>query len=343
MQQLTHTSNSHSEKLASTETEGKKILRQLDQSSDSRNHFAGAKSETGQESPTGSAAQRPPMNSRRESTLAEGLPSPSRSLTRSLKQIPLDQIDVDPDQIRRCNDLQTQEFTEMCANVAEYGILQAILVRPAPTAGRYILIAGEFRLEAARKAGHISIPCSIEEAPLDQTALVLRQLSENLQRQGLPHMDLALAFDWLTRPIEQGGGGLSGKDLAHRIGKSEAFVSEHKGLLSLSPEEQQVLAAGTLSFDQARAKLRKTSTRAKTSKASSASRNRVHSSALAEALPEYLDKGQYVYRDYSGYYPETELIVVVAGAAEAAPSLQNAIRAVEHHLHFLKLTQARRQ
>ena len=60
-------------------------------------------------------------------------------------------------------------------------------------------------------------------------------------------------------------------------------------------------------------------------------------------MNRYLDQGQYVYREYSGHYAEADLLVVVAGAAPAAPSLEHTIRAVEHHLHFLKLTQRRRR
>ncbi len=277
---------------------------------------------------------------------------------RRLREIPVECIDQDPKQVRQVTDLQTDCFAELCSSVNQYGVLQAVLVRPGPASGRYTLIAGERRLEAARKAGRTTIPCQVEETALDQTEVFLRQLSENLHRADLPHLDLARAFDWLTRPKEQGGGGLRARDLARRLAKSDAFISEHKMLLGLSAEDQEKLGAGTLSFEQARAKLRKlrnssdrTDTQALDQHARPAdTMNRPKHGASDPrgrglpadgALPAHLENGQCVYPQYSRCYPETNLTLLVAGPESPAPALDCIIRAMERHVHYLKLMKNR--
>jgi ParB family transcriptional regulator, chromosome partitioning protein len=184
----------------------------------------------------------------------------ARQASRRFEEIPLVLIDPDPEQVRTYKDLDDEDFAEMCTNVAQYGVLQPLLVRPGNAPGRYTLVAGEFRYEAARRAGHARLPCYIEEAPLDRTTRLLHQLSENLHRKQLSHMDLARTFHLLTLPLQDGGGGLRSCELARRLGKSEAFISEHRALMQLTPEDQQSLEAGILSFEQARMKLRKRST-----------------------------------------------------------------------------------
>lgn len=277
--------------------------------------------------------------------------------SRRLADIALDQIDVDPAQVRQENDLTTEVFSEMCANVAAYGILQPLLVRPGNTPGRYTLIAGEFRYEAARQAGLTTLPCCIEEASLTQTDLYLRQLSENLHRQALSHMDLARAFQWLTQR-DQDGGGLRAAELARRLGKSEAFISEHKKLMELSPADQQRLETGSLTFDEARLQLRSRSSQQETERPDRpvAQETAIPAPALGSARhvsdtaertapdpssQERLSNGQFVYPRYSGCHPETKLTILVSGSDSTEPDLDRVVRTLERHLHFLKLKQRR--
>jgi ParB/RepB/Spo0J family partition protein len=278
--------------------------------------------------------------------------------TRRLAEIEVELIDHDPNQVRGHKGLQSQEFGEMCSNVARYGVLQPVLVRRATTPGRYILIAGELRHEAARRAGQRSLPCYIEDAPLDQSAIFLHQLSENLHRKQLSHMDLARAFYWLTLPSKDGGGGFRGSDLAQHLGRSEAFISEHRALLRLTPEDQESLEAGTILFEQARAKLRANTARHRTSRVERSGERQAatrgglegalddrsssseRQNALSE-LPERLENGLYVYAQYAGTYPEASILVLLTGPARTPPGIDWAIRVVESHLRSLKLKHSR--
>jgi ParB/RepB/Spo0J family partition protein len=271
---------------------------------------------------------------------------------RRFAEISMELIDPDPSQVRTNNALTSDEFEGMCANVVEHGVLQPVLVRPGSSRGRYTLIAGEFRFEAARRAGHVTLPCYVDDAPLDQSVLFLRQLSENLQRQGLPHMDLARTFQWLTLPAKEGGGGLKASELARRLGKSEAFISEHRALLQLAPEDQKKIEAGTLSFERARQKLRQQHARLDSPGQNGEPIARVeginrstrgpNSNCNNSATGQQLENGDYVYQDYCGRHHETGLTVLVAGPHDEQPDLQQVIQAVDRHLHFLKLRQQRK-
>jgi ParB/RepB/Spo0J family partition protein len=261
----------------------------------------------------------------------------------------LECIDPDPAQVRGHNNLEAEAFAEMCANVAEFGVLQPLLVRPGNHPGRYVLIAGEYRYEAARRAGHTNLPCYIEEAALDQTTLFLHQLSENLHRQALSHMDLARAFYWLTLPVADGGGGLRAAFLARRLSKSEAFISEHRALLHLSLEDQKRLEEGALSFDQARAKVRASKAR-KHTEADPAANDPTEGPLASNGtnghslkIPSRLDNGQYIYGPYSRGHTGTNLAVLIVGPDKSEPALDAVVRLVERHLHYLKLKLARKK
>lgn len=298
-------------------------------------------------------------NSRREVPSEPDVTVQETGQVRRLAEIPLQLIDPDPHQVRQENDVTSPAFQEMCANVSAYGILQPLLVRPGTIPGRYTLIAGEFRYHAAQAAGLEVLPCQIEETPLSQTELYLRQISENLHRSALAHLDLARAFAWLTGQ-DEGAGRLTAKELARRLGKSAAFICEHKMLLQLSEEEQGALENGSLSFDEARQRLRQQSTRR---------RKMPRATTVAEAplpggthgekpggeqvadQPKVMEteverpvsraSGPQCYPSYTGHYPETGLTVQVSGSATAEPELDAVIRVLERHLHFLKLKQRR--
>jgi ParB/RepB/Spo0J family partition protein len=282
----------------------------------------------------------------------------SSGRTRRFEEVSMNLIDPDPEQVRVSKGLETEAFTEMCSNVRQYGVLQPVLVQPSSRPGRYTLISGEYRYEAARKAGLRSLPCYIEEALLDPAAVLLRQLSENLHRRAISHLDLARAFHRLTLPAKEGGCGLTAKELARLLGKSNAFVSEHKVVLRLSPEDQQKLEDGTMSFDQARLKVRRRyrhhptdadiptpdetgpDTKAEGHAGETSSRRQRDGSPACRR--ERLSNGDYIFQEYSGRYLRTTLSVLVAGAEETGPDLDRVVLAVTRHLHFLKLLQQRK-
>lgn len=144
-----------------------------------------------------------------------------------------------------------EELAELADSIREYGIIQPLIVtRSEDAEGEegYILVAGERRLLAARLAGLESVPVILREAS-DQQRLELA-LVENLQRADLGPLEEAEAYRQLAEDFD-----LSHEDIAGRVGKKRATVTNTLRLLKLPPAVRQALADGRLSEGHGRALL----------------------------------------------------------------------------------------
>lgn len=121
---------------------------------------------------------------------------------------------------------------ELAENVKKHGVLSQVIVREGEK-GKFILIAGARRLRAAAMAGLADIPYRCLDVTEDQAAEI--QAIENLQREGISHIEEARGFQTL---INQGKYDVNG--LAERISKRPNYVYRAVKLLEL-PEN--VLAA----------------------------------------------------------------------------------------------------
>ncbi len=135
---------------------------------------------------------------------------------------------------------------ELAASIREVGILQPLVVRSTP--GGFELIAGERRLRAAREAGLDRVPVLIRQAGEDESMELA--LVENLQRENLSPLETAAAYQALMD-----GFGLTKEQLARRLGKSRAAVSNTLRLVHLPERIRALLADGKLSEGHARALL----------------------------------------------------------------------------------------
>ena len=135
---------------------------------------------------------------------------------------------------------------ELAASIREVGILQPLVVR-STTAG-FELIAGERRLRAAREAGLDRVPVLIRQAGENESMELA--LVENLQRENLSPLETAAAYQALME-----GFGLTKDQLARRLGKSRAAVSNTLRLAHLPENIQALLSDGKISEGHARALL----------------------------------------------------------------------------------------
>jgi ParB family chromosome partitioning protein len=135
---------------------------------------------------------------------------------------------------------------ELAASIREVGILQPLVVRS--TDGGFELIAGERRLRAAKEAGLDRVPVLIRQAG-DNESMELA-LVENLQREDLNPLETAAAYQTLME-----GFGLTKEQLAHRLGKSRAAVTNTLRLAQLPDRIRTLLADGKLTEGHARALL----------------------------------------------------------------------------------------
>jgi ParB family chromosome partitioning protein len=139
-----------------------------------------------------------------------------------------------------------ETLAELAASIAQVGVLQPVLVRPAGE--RYQLIAGERRWRAARRAGLTTVPAVVRTS--DDVSDVEHALVENLHRQDLTPLEEAAAYQQLLEDFE-----LTHDDIARRVGKSRSAVTNTLRLLGLPPGVQHLLADGKLSAGHARALL----------------------------------------------------------------------------------------
>lgn len=109
----------------------------------------------------------------------------------ALQFVPLELIETAP-QIR--TEFDQVSIEELAGDIKARGMLQPVLLRPLPS-GKFLMIAGERRLRAARFAELDNIPALIGEVD-DQTA-ALMQLAENIHREELAMMDECRAIEKL--------------------------------------------------------------------------------------------------------------------------------------------------
>lgn len=163
----------------------------------------------------------------------------------SFTELPLNVITTNPHQPRKAFD--EEALASLTASVRELGVLQPILVRPLPD-DQYELIAGERRLRAAKRAGLPAVPAIIRE--VDDTTSLEHALVENLHRQDLNPLEEAAAYQQLIEDFN-----LTHDQVAARVGKSRAAVSNTLRLFQLPPAIQKLVAENQLSAGHARALL----------------------------------------------------------------------------------------
>jgi ParB family transcriptional regulator, chromosome partitioning protein len=137
--------------------------------------------------------------------------------------LPIDQIDPNPNQPRQV----MGDLSELVASISEKGILEPILVRRRQ--GRFQIIAGERRYQAAVQAGLSEVPAIVKDIEDDEVTEIA--LIENLQRKDLTPFEEAEALAQLSER-----GGLTHDQIAKRLGKSRTAVTETLSLNQM-PED----------------------------------------------------------------------------------------------------------
>jgi ParB family chromosome partitioning protein len=175
------------------------------------------------------------------------------SLGGGVLQVSLDNIRPNPRQPR--SDVDTEGLEELAASIREHGVLQPLLVSQDETGEGYMLVAGERRLQAARIAGLTNVPVIVRHA--DERQRLEWTLIENLQRTDLNPLEAAEGYRQLAEDFN-----LSHEEIAVRVGKSRASVTNTLRLLKLSPAVRKSLMQGKISEGHARALLTLRSARA---------------------------------------------------------------------------------
>ncbi|PWH18467.1 MAG: stage 0 sporulation protein J [Anaerolineae bacterium] len=160
--------------------------------------------------------------------------------------VPIDKIIPNPLQPRA--QFKEAELAELAASIKEHGILQPLVVSYDAAQDRYILIAGERRLLAAKQAGLSSVP--VIQRQVDERTRLELALVENLQREDLDPLEAAEAYQRLAEQFQ-----LSHEQIAERVGKSRVTITNTLRLLRLPQAVKEALRQGQISEGHARALL----------------------------------------------------------------------------------------
>lgn len=186
----------------------------------------------------------------RRSGLGRGLgaliPMEHSTTRGSLVEIAVTAIRPNPRQPRAHFD--EEELALLTSSVRELGVLQPVLVRQGDRENEYELIAGERRWRAARRAGLATVPALVREATEGES--LVQALVENLNRSELNPMEESAGYQQLIEEFD-----LTHEQLAQRVGKSRAAVTNSLRLFQLPPSVQRLVAEGRLTAGHARALL----------------------------------------------------------------------------------------
>ncbi len=166
-----------------------------------------------------------------------------------LDELPL--ASIRPNRFQPRGHFDEEALALLADSIREVGVLQPVLVRPTGDEGSgetYELIAGERRWRAARRVGLQTIPALVRET--DDASALEQALVENLHRDSLNPLEEAAAYQQLIEDF-----GLTHDDVAARVGRSRATVTNTLRLMQLPPAIQKLLQQGKLSMGHARALL----------------------------------------------------------------------------------------
>jgi ParB family transcriptional regulator, chromosome partitioning protein len=170
--------------------------------------------------------------------------APPLDQSNAVLQVPVADIEPSPHQPRHIFDIAKLE--ELAQSIKENGVIQPLILRRRDN--KFELVAGERRLRASKIAGLATVPAIIQDFAPER--LLEIALIENIQREDLNPIELALAYDRLSREI-----GLTHEQIGLRCGKDRSSVANIIRLLRLPDPVRQMVSEGVLSMGQARALL----------------------------------------------------------------------------------------
>ena len=162
--------------------------------------------------------------------------------TADILRIPMDMIEPNPFQPRMTFGQDALE--ELAESIRTLGLIQPITVR-RKSDGRYQIISGERRFRACRLAGMDMMPAYIRDTN-DQGMLEMA-IVENIQRENLDPIEVAMSYQRLIEECS-----LTQEQMAVRVGKKRASVTNYLRLLKLPAKIQHDLKVGLLSVGHAK-------------------------------------------------------------------------------------------
>ncbi len=159
-------------------------------------------------------------------------------------EVDINKVEPNKQQPRRTFD--EDKLEELADNIGRYGIINPLIVQDRD--GYYEIIGGERRWRAARMAGLTKVPVIIKHLSEQEFAEI--SLIDNIQREQLNPIDEALAFRRLIDEFN-----LKQDEVAERVSKSRAAVTNSMRLLKLDKRVQDMIVDDKITTGHARAML----------------------------------------------------------------------------------------
>lgn len=199
-----------------------------------------------------------------------------------LRMVPVDSIR--PNQFQPRKTFNDESLRTLAASVAELGVLQPIIVRPVEgEPDKYELIAGERRWRAAGIAKLELVPVLLQDDVNDRLSLE-QAVVENLHRVDLHPLEEAAAYQQLVDEFD-----LTHDQVAQRVGKSRAYVTNTLRLLQLGEAAQSALANSQITAGHARALLAVSDPNAQATLVARVIKNELSVRATEEAVKLFLE------------------------------------------------------
>ena len=174
----------------------------------------------------------------------DSAPAVPAANTAEVLSLPVEAIRPNPYQPRMSFDRDALEALSI--SIRNFGLIQPVTVRRVAE-GQYELISGERRFRAARIAGLTEIPAYVRDTEADGATLLEMALVENIQREDLDPIEEALSY---RRLIDECN--LTQEQMADKIGKKRASVTNSLRLLRLPAKVQHDLKMGLVSVGHAK-------------------------------------------------------------------------------------------
>ena len=142
---------------------------------------------------------------------------------------------------------EKESLMELAESIKTHGIIQPLTVRKMGR-DKYQLISGERRFRACQLAGVTEVPAYVRVA--NDQAMLEMALVENIQRENLNAIEIALSYDRLIQECN-----LTQEQLSQKLSKSRSGIANFLRLLKLPVTVQAGVRDGKISMGHARALL----------------------------------------------------------------------------------------
>ncbi len=219
-----------------------------------------------------------------EGTASEATPAVTESAG-PLRMVLVTSIRPNPFQPRKS--FTDESLQTLASSVRELGVLQPIIVRPVEgESNLFELIAGERRWRAAGLAGLEVVPVLVQDDVNDRLSLE-QAVVENLHRVDLHPLEEAAAYQQLIDDFD-----LTHEQVAQRVGKSRANITNTLRLLQLGEVAQAALGSSQISAGHARSLLAITDASAQATMVARVIKNELSVRATEEAVKSFLEPKQ---------------------------------------------------